>query len=227
MLASILGPACIAYVVKTMGELRWSTLTRAAVALVCVVSTAELMIVNRRNLHGIFVLPPSPVEARHLDRSAPAIAEHEPPGVLWSRLGENSVMLPSMAAGVSVLNCYEPLLVRRIVPPGPAVIRALDDARLSQPTFSMNRVTAGVAVAAEPARVVLNQNFAEGWSSNAGIVERDPSSGLPSVHLPAGFTGVVDFTFVPRGLALGFAIWLIAIAVSAFAWRRAAAGGRA
>ncbi|HXT68291.1 MAG TPA: hypothetical protein VN700_00940 [Vicinamibacterales bacterium] len=227
MLASILGPACIAYVVRASSEMTWSRLTRGIVTVVCVIGTAQLMVVNRRNLHGIFALPPSPVEARHLDKSAPVIAEHEPPSVQWSRLGENSVMLPSMAAGVSVLNCYEPLLARRIVPPGPAVIRAVGDVKLSDPTFSMNRVTVGAAAGPEPVRLVLNQNFAEGWSSGAGPVERDPSSGLPSVLLPAGFTGTVDFTFAPHGLVFGFAIWLIAVAVSVVVWRRAASSSAA
>src|SRR6185436_13459480 len=104
----------------------------------------------REHLRGIFILPASPVEARSLDRSAPEVAAHEPPSVTWTRLGENSVMLRAMAAGVSPINCYEPLLVKRIAPPGPAVIRGEGALALSEPTFSPNRVTAHAIVGSDP-----------------------------------------------------------------------------
>ena len=94
--------------------------------------------------------------------------------VTWTRLGENSMMLRSMAAGVSQLNCYEPLFESGSPQPGPAIIRAEAGVALSEPMFSPNRVSARAVVSGPAARVVLNQNFEDGWSSNAGIVERDP-----------------------------------------------------
>ncbi len=220
LLAPLLGAACLAFVVRAFQDLPWSRDARRLVAIVCVLSVWQLVAVNRENLRHIFVLPPSAVEARALGEAAPIVAEHEPPDVTWSRLGENSMMLRSMAAGVSQLNCYEPLLARRIAQPGPAVIRAEAGVSLSDPMFSPNRVSAHAVVSGAAARVVLNQNFEDGWSSNAGIVERDPASGLPSVVLPAGYDGVVTFSFAPSGLMLGLGICALAIVLSIFIWRR-------
>jgi hypothetical protein len=80
--------------------------------------------------------------------------------------------------------------------------------------FSPNRVEAGVAVGSDPSRVFLNQNFADGWRSTAGPVERDPVSGKPSVVLPAGYADTVVFTFRPPGLSIGLLLAALAIAAS-------------
>jgi hypothetical protein len=130
-------------------------------------------------------------------------------------------MLDSMLAGVSPLFCYEPLQVRKVAVPGPAVIRGEGEIMLSGATFSPNRVEAMVVVGRDPVRAVLNQNFAQGWSSSIGPAERDPSSGQPSVVLPAGYAGPIAFTFVPPGLWMGWTVWVVAIALSIVVWRRA------
>jgi hypothetical protein len=91
----------------------------------------------------------------------------------------------------------------------------------SEASFSPNRVAASVVAGREPVRVVLNQNFSDGWSSNIGPVERDPASGRPSTVLPAGYAGTVAFSFVPRGLSMGMVVWALAVALSVLAWRRA------
>jgi hypothetical protein len=80
-----------------------------------------------------------------------------------------------------------------------------------------------VVVGREPARVVLNQNFAAGWTTSVGPAVRDPASRRPSVVLPAGYAGPIAFTFVPPGLWVGMAICAIAVALSIVVWRRAEA----
>jgi hypothetical protein len=76
-----------------------------------------------------------------------------------------------------------------------------------------------VQVGREPARVVLNQNFASGWSSNAGPVEPDPASRQPSVVLPAGYSGTVAFTFVTPGLWWGLGIGVLAAGLAVGLYR--------
>jgi uncharacterized membrane protein YfhO len=82
-----------------------------------------------------------------------------------------------------------------------------------------------VVVGHDPARVVLNQNFAAGWATSVGPVVRDPDSGRPSVVLPAGYAGPVSFTFVPPGLWIGLVICAVAVALSIVVWRAAATPG--
>lgn len=130
-------------------------------------------------------------------------------------------MLDSLLAGVSPLNCYEPLQVRQVASPGPVTTRSEGDITISGSTFSPNQIAAKVAVGHDPVRVVLNQNFAEGWTTNVGRVERDPTSRQPSVLLSAGYVGPIVFTFVPPGLWTGLTICAIAVALSVVVWRRA------
>ena len=133
------------------------------------------------------------------------------------------MLLRTMEAGVSPLNCYEPLLIRRIAVPGPTWIWGEGDVTFTDRAFSPNRIAARVTVGNAPVRAVLNQNFANGWSSNVGQIERDPQSGRPSTLLPAGYAGTVVFSFFPPGLSIGLAAWALAIALSIFVWRRASA----
>ena len=134
-------------------------------------------------------------------------------------------MLDSMLAGVSPLDCYEPLQVARTAQPGLVAIQGVGNVTFFRQRFSPNRVQAWVVVGHEPARVVLNQNFAAGWTTSVGPVVRDPDSRRPSVVLPAGYAGSIAFTFVPPGLWAGLVICAVAVAVSILVWRAAATPG--
>jgi hypothetical protein len=133
------------------------------------------------------------------------------------------MLLRSMEAGVSQLNCYEPLLVKRIAVPGPTWIEGEGTVTFTDHAFSPNRIAARVSVGDAPVRAVLNQNYSDGWSSSVGKLERDPRSGRPSTLLPAGYTGTVVFSFFPPGLWWGLAGWALAIALSILVWRQASA----
>jgi hypothetical protein len=220
LLMPLLGSACLGWFVRAQQNRPWSRAVQVLVAIFCTVSVAQLMAVNRQHLGHIFILPPTTTEARFLDPSAPTVALAEPPDITYTRLGENSLMLRTMAAGISTLNCYEPLLAKRIAQPGSETLQTEGDASLSAQVFTPNRVSAQAVVGASPARVTLNENFADGWSTNVGLLEPDPDRRLPSVVLPAGFTGEVAFSFAPRGLAAGLALFALAIATSAVIWRR-------
>jgi hypothetical protein len=94
------------------------------------------------------------------------------------------------------------------------------DAKIFATRFSPNRINFSVSAGREQSRVRLNQNFAVGWRSDAGVVQPDPATGQPSVVLSAGKTGTFSFVFVPPGLFLGCGLGLLAIGASAYGWRR-------
>ncbi|VVB54904.1 Uncharacterised protein [uncultured archaeon] len=77
--------------------------------------------------------------------------------------------------------------------------------------FTPNRVTASVGTL-EPTLLVLNQNYHDGWSSDAGVVK--PYLGLVSVAV-SPLTSKVTFTYTTPGLAAGALITVLALAGSA------------
>jgi hypothetical protein len=93
------------------------------------------------------------------------------------------------------------------------------DAKIFGTKFSPNRIDFSMVGGRQPSRVRLNQNFAGGWKSDAGVVEPDPATGQPSVVLRPGESGRFAFVFVPPGLFLGCGLALVAIGISAYGWR--------
>ena len=186
--------------------------------LACLAGISELVIVNRRPFENVFVLS-ADTQSHLFDRITPTVSEHQLVTLGGPRV-HRSYMLDSMLAGFSPLDCYEPLRVRTAAQPGPMVISGEGDVTITTQTFSPNRVTASVVVGHEPARVILNENFAAGWTSNAGPVRASLPTRQPSVMLPAGYAGIVAFSYVPPGLWIGLAILAIAVAVSVAVWRR-------
>jgi hypothetical protein len=216
MLVPLAGALCAAFAMGALeqspGALKW----RRVVETLCVIGVVQLVLVNRAHLQNVFILP-ADTQAKLFERITPAVTEREVVTAGGPRV-HRTYMLDSMLAGASPLNCYEPLRARVVAYPGPVAIRGEGNGTVSDPTFSPNRIGATVAAGGEPVRVVLNQNFAPGWSSNVGPLEPDPVSRQPSVVLPAGYAGQVVFRFWPPGLWLGFAIWVAAIIACAGAW---------
>ena len=197
--------------------------TSRLVEVVCLVGICQLLIVNREQLRDVFLLPPDASASRLFERQTPVNVDHDVPRVGGPERVLSTNMLGSMLVGASPLNCWEPLQLKKVARPGPANLQAEGAITVSGSHFSPNRVAATVTVGSEPVRVVLNQNFSEGWSTNLGRIERDPGSGRPSAMLPAGYTGEVVFTFFPPGLWLGLMVWAPALVLSTLAWRRAGA----
>lgn len=67
---------------------------------------------------------------------------------------------------------------------------------------------------------MLNENLAAGWTSNVDRVRAAPPTRRPSVVLPAGYSNIVTFSYVPPGLWIGLAILVAATGVSVAVWRR-------
>ena len=218
LLVSLTGALCVAFAARAWEDRQPASRWRWLVVLACVAGTCELVIVNRRPFENVFVLA-ADTQSHLFDRGAPNVSEHQfgtPGGPRVHR----SFMLDSMLAGVSPLDCYEPLKVKSVAQPGPMAIGGEGDVTITDQTFSPNRVVARVVVGRDPARVILNENFAAGWTSNAGRVRAVPPTRQPSVELPAGYSDIVSFSYVPPGLWIGVAILMLAAGVSIAVWRR-------
>jgi hypothetical protein len=157
-----------------------------------------------------------PVDARfHLlagPRTLVTDAESKP-------LKTGSPMLRTIMQGESLFHCYEAVELARKADVTHPLIWVDGGARVFSTEFSPNRIDFTVSGGREPSRVRLNQNFAAGWHSDAGVVEPDPETGQPSVVLRPGETGRFAFVFVPPGLFLGCGLALVAIGASAYGWR--------
>jgi hypothetical protein len=217
MLVPLVGALCMAFAARALEATPRAALRRA-IEILCVIGVCEIGLVNRKHLKEIFILPVD-TQSRLFDRTPPIVTPH--PVVTPGPLVHRTFMLDSMLVGVSPLNCYEPLQVKKVAEPGPVAIRGDGDVTLFGATFLPNKVAATAAVGRDPARAVLNQNFAQGWSSNVGRTERDPVSGQPSVVLPGGYSGPIVFSFVPPGLWMGLSASLAALVLSIVVWRRA------
>jgi hypothetical protein len=223
MLVPLLGAICVAFAARALEGVRAASTWRWLVGIMCVVGVCELGLVNRALFRDLFILS-ADGQSSLFEQSTPTVAPQEvvtPGGPRVPR----TFMLDSMLAGVSPLDCYEPLQVRQVAKPGLVAIRGEGDITIVRSTFSPNGVAALVVVGRDPVRVTLNQNFAEGWTTNAGPVERDPASRQPSVVLSAGYAGPIIFAFVPVGLWIGLTICAIAIALSVVVWRACAPQG--
>jgi hypothetical protein len=128
-------------------------------------------------------------------------------------------MLRTLMKGESFFQCYEAMELDRHADVRHPLIWHDGDAKIFKTEFSPNRIDFSVVGGREPSRVRLNQNFAEGWKSDAAVLEPDPATGQPSVVLHPGESGRFAFVFVPQGLFLGCGLALVAIAVSAYGWR--------
>jgi hypothetical protein len=173
---------------------RW----KALVAIVSVLATAELTLAGRLHLRGAFGQPPIPTAFRWLN--GPRILEVDR---LSDPYRPGSPMFRALMNDRSFFNCYEVMRLKQVADPDQPLVSGDAGVRIFTTRFSPNRVDFAVATGSEPARVILNQNFADGWSSDAGRVVPDPQSGKPSVMLMAGQTGTFAFSFRPPGLILG------------------------
>jgi len=218
MLVSLTGALCVAFAARAWESLPRASRWRWLVVPLCVAGICEIVLVNRRHFENVFVLA-ADTQSHLFDRTAPTVAEHQR-GTPGGPRVHRSFMLDSMLAGVSPLDCYEPLRVSSVAQPGPMAISGEGDVTITDQTFSPNRVMARVVVGREPARVILNENFAAGWASNAGRVTAAPPTSQPSVPLPAGYSDIVAFSYVPPGLGIGLAILTVAVGVSVVVWRR-------
>jgi len=188
---------------------------RVAVTVLCLLAAADIVMRNGRLLGGGFEL--DPVDARFHLLGGPTTLVTDADS---SPGPAGSPMLRALMKGESFFHCYEAMELDRHADVRHPLIWQDRDTKILGTEFSPNRIAFTVLGGREPSRVRLNQNFAAGWTSDAGVVEPDPATGQPSVVLRPGQTGRFAFVFVPPGLFPGCGLALVAIAVSAYGWRR-------
>jgi len=226
LLLPLVGALCIGYVLRAVERELARGSTRQLLGILCLVGVCQLGLVNGELLGGVFVLPPLENEARITERMTPAIVAAEPATGRAADPAEYSHLLESMVAGVSAVNCYEPLTPRIVALPDHPMLESSQPVTIDEMVFSPNRISARVVAGRRPARIVLNQNYATGWSSNVGRVVRDPESRRPSVVVPAGFAGTLAFSFEPPAIWSALALGALSVLLSLVMWRRSGPGAR-
>jgi hypothetical protein len=190
---------------------------RVAIGVACLGAAAHLIYVNQWNLKDVFNQQPFDTSFHWMSGPRTVATDTES-----SPYTPGSPMLKALMDDRSFLNCYESLqLARGAVGDRPQVFDA-DAApmRVTDLDFSPNRLTFTVNDGPGDARVMLNQNWAPGWTSTAGPIKAGPRTELSSVTVPAGRSGRYAFAFTPPGFYAGSALFLIALAATAWAWRR-------
>ena len=190
---------------------------RTALGIAFIVLTAHLLVTNQWHFKQVFTEPSFPTTfhwmagpQRHRHRSTDECCTHRDRRCCarWSRIAPSSIVMSRCRS-----------IARRI--PIEPCCRYRDTARVSDMTFSPNRVAFNVFGGPEPAKLLLNYNWAPGWSSTAGPIELIGAPGkLATLTIPPGQTGRYEFSFTPPGLIAGTVIFAIAVLVSGLAWRK-------
>ena len=183
--------------------------------LVFVLATVQIVTQNQGYFYGTFLSEPLHVGFRLLGGTRVLVTDRT-----TNADEPNSPMVRALVSDRSVYNCYESFqLVHGADPDGPLVV-ASGDSRITGTSFTPNRVEFSVAGGREPATIVLNQNYAEGWRSSAGPVVLDGKTARPAVTVPPGTTGTYSFSFLPPGLWTGIAVLMAAAGCSPLLWSR-------
>ena len=189
--------------------------TRIAVAVFALGASAHLIYVNQWNLRNVFTEAPfdTSFHWKQGPRQITTLADASPytPG---------SPMLRALMEDRSFFTCYESLqLAHGSGPDRPMVFDANPGERLHDLDFSPNALSFAVKEGAADARVILNQNWAPGWTSTAGAIEAPRPTELGAVTVPQGSGGRYAFTFRPPGLIAGAALFDVALIATLLMWR--------
>ncbi|MEO7133980.1 MAG: hypothetical protein ABI024_07140, partial [Vicinamibacterales bacterium] len=189
---------------------------RAAVTVMCLVAAAHLIYMNQWNLKNVF--KEAPFDTTFHWMSGPRQIDTDAESSAYTG---DSPMLRALMNDRSFFNCYESLqLARAAGPVNPQVFDASPSARVGELDFSPNRLTFSVTDGPGAAKIALNQNWAPGWTSDAGPIVVGPRTELSTVTVPPRQSGRYSFTFTPPGIYAGTALMTIALVATALAWRR-------
>jgi multisubunit Na+/H+ antiporter MnhC subunit len=191
-------------------------IARVAVAVTALAASAHLIYVNQWNLRRVFTEAPFDTSFHWMSgpRQLNTLAEASP-------YAPGSPMLRALMEDRSFYTCYESLQVARGAGPDrPPVFDANPGDRVRDLDFSPNELTFSVNEGAGEARVILNQNWAPGWTSTAGALATPPPTELASFVVPAKQSGRHTLRFRPPLLVTGLAIFDLALIVTLTMWRR-------
>ncbi|HET9705923.1 MAG TPA: hypothetical protein VFP85_17910, partial [Vicinamibacterales bacterium] len=170
---------------------------------------------NRWNLRGVFSEPPFETSFHWM--AGPAEIATDP---VTSPYIPGSPMFRALVENRAFYHCYESLQLLRAADPEKPRLFVEGPARVTDVTFSPNRLEFNVFGGAEPARLLMNANWAPGWTSTAGPVEPGGRGKMPSVTIAAGQTGRYAISFVPPWLGTGTVLLAFAGVTTALTWRR-------
>ena len=189
---------------------------RSTLGIVLLVGTAHLLMTNQWHFKQVFTEPRFETTF-HWMAGPREIATDQ----LTNAYSPGSPMLRALVENRAFFHCYESLQVYRASDPDRALLSVQGTARVSDVTFSPNRVAFNVFGGPEAAKLLLNYNWAPGWSSTAGPIELIGAPGkLATITIPPGQTGRYEFSFTPPGLVTGTLVFAIAVLVSALLWRK-------
>ena len=189
---------------------------RIALGVVFIAISLHLIATNQWHFRQVFAEPPFDTTFRWMAGPREIATDQ-----LTNAYIPGSPMLRALVENRAFFHCYESLQVFRASDPDRALLSVQGTARVTDVTFSPNRVTFNVFGGPEPAKVLLNYNWAPGWSSTTGPIELIGAPGkLATITIPPGQTGHYEFAFTPPGLMSGTLIFAIAVLVSAVAWRK-------
>ena len=183
LLVPLVGAICMGSVAGRLLSAR--SAARRVIDILCVVGVCQLILVNRDQLRDVFVLPPDAAASRLFEQQTPTIAAGDVPRLGGPERVLSTNMLGSMLVGVSPLNCWEPLQLKKVAALGPAGLHAEGAVTLTDSTFSPNRVAATVTVGTEPVRLGAEPEL-RGWLVNQSRPGRARSGARPSLDRGAG-----------------------------------------
>jgi len=189
---------------------------RVAVGIIALGASAHLISVNQWNLRGVFTETPfdTSFHWRQGPRQITTLADASP-------YAPGSPMLRALMEDRSFFTCYESLqLAHGSGADRPFVFDANPGERVRDLDFSPNELRFAIADGAADARVILNQNWAPGWTSAAGSIAPPRPTELASVTMPPGRSGRYAFTFRPPQLVTGLVLFDVALIVTMLLWRR-------
>jgi hypothetical protein len=190
--------------------------TRVIVTILCVAASAHLVIVNRWNLRNVFDQPPFDTTFRWMAGPSEIATDDKSNAYV-----AGSPMLRALVENRAFFYCYESLQLYRAAVPERPLLVVDGPARVTDVTFSPNRISFNVFGGPEPATLLLNYNWGPGWTSTAGPITLTGDRGkLATVAIAPGQTGRFEFAFTPPGLYTGSAIFAVAALASVALWRR-------
>lgn len=188
--------------------------TRALVAVICMAAAMHLIARNRGLLVNVFSQPPLTTTFKPMAGPRQLVTDTES-----NAYRDGSPMFTSLMNDRSFYYCYESLQLKHTATPDERLVIVDGDGQLTATDFTPNRVEFTVMGGRAPSRVMLNQNYATGWRSNAGPFAPATET-LPGVTLAPGQTGTFAFSFVPEGLWLGLGVFVAAMALSLLVLRK-------
>ena len=194
----------------------FATPARIAVAILCLGASAHLIAVNRWNLRHVFNQPAFDTTFRWMAGPREIATDDQS-----SAYVAGSPMLRALVEHRALFYCYESLQLQRGAAPERQHLWVEGTARITDVSFTPNRLAFNVFGGPEPARVLMNYNWGPGWTSTAGPIELMGEPGrIATVTIAPGQTGRYEFSFTPPGLYAGIAIFAAAALASAAFWRR-------